>query len=167
MNAKARRNLRFSSCKKTINTDRVSLGYHHVMIQLSFDALRRRLRSVGKTNPEGLTCSFSHERQKAAAAKKSYQTVYKLIWKRQSKIHDCLNVRLKSYVICRWGVGVYVRFAGTLCIPFAATLDVCTRVSTLLLLETLPRRSDCVDNFGTPSARSCRFPESGSFELHP
>ncbi len=35
------------------------------------------------------------------------------------------------------GVGVYVRFAGTLCIPSAATLDVCTRVSTLLLLKTL------------------------------
>lgn len=43
---------------------------------------------------------------------------HELIWKRQSKIHDCLNVRLKLYVLLLW-VGIHVRYMNTSCIQSA------------------------------------------------
>jgi hypothetical protein len=70
------------------------------MIQLPADALRCRLFSQAQKQILRLDMAAltSAEKNKTRLQNNILIEPYKLIWKRQSKIHDCLNVRLKLYV---------------------------------------------------------------------
>ena len=80
---------------------------------------------------------------------------YKLIWKRQSKIHDCLNVRLKLYVLLLSRVEhesmVHLKIMHSFCkttSSFHFQDDVCTQIFIFPTKQQLNiSRLFCIDAF--------------------